>query len=111
MIRVNQIKLPIGHTPEQLAQKICKLLHIKEHQIQEISIAKRSIDARKKPNLQYVYAVDVAVASEAALQKKIHDANIVFFTLLAKKLLSPPVKIIRNDGYRFSKSRMYPSTS
>lgn len=80
MIRMNQIKLPIGHTPDQLAQKICKLLHIKEQQIQEISIAKRSIDARKKPNLQYVYAVDVAVASEAALQKRIHDANIVFFT-------------------------------
>ena len=90
MIRMNQIKLPIGHTPDQLAQKICKLLHIKEQQIQEISIAKRSIDARKKPNLQYVYAVDVAVASEAALQKKIHDANIVFFT--PKQYVIPKVK-------------------
>lgn len=80
MIRINQIKLPIGHTEKDLMQKVCRLLRIREEQMTSHAVARRSIDARKKPHLQYVYTVDVTVASEAALHKKIHDKNIQFFT-------------------------------
>ncbi|MCI5872268.1 MAG: NAD(P)-binding protein [Clostridiales bacterium] len=77
MIRINQIKLPIEHTEKQLRKKICKSLHISDEQLLELSIAKRSLDARKKPELQYVYSVDVSVQSEASVLKKVDNNNVM----------------------------------
>lgn len=77
MIRINQIKLPIEHTDKQLRKKVCAALHISDAQLLEVSIAKRSIDARKKPELQYVYSVDVSVASEATVLKKVDNNNVM----------------------------------
>lgn len=48
MIRINQIKLPIGHTDEQLQQQICKTLKIRADQLLELHLVKKSIDAREK---------------------------------------------------------------
>ncbi len=80
MIRINQIKLPIEHTEKQLKQKVCKALHISDEQLIEISIVKRSVDARKKPELQYVYSVDVSVRSEASVLKKVDNNSIMLTT-------------------------------
>lgn len=80
MIRINQIKLPIEHTEKQLRKKVCKTLHITEEQLLEISIAKRSIDARRKPELQYVYSVDVSVISETSVLKKVNNNNIMLIS-------------------------------
>lgn len=77
MIRINQIKLPIEHTDAQLRKKVCKALRISEKQILELSVAKRSIDARKKPELQYIYSVDVTVENEASVLKKVANNNIM----------------------------------
>ncbi len=87
MIHINQIKLPIEHNEQQLRKKVCALLHISEEQLLAVSIAKRSIDARKKPRLQYVYSVDVSVASEASVLQKVNDNNIMLTN--AKKYQIP----------------------
>ena len=47
MLRINQLKLPVGHTPEQLKKKIIKSLQIRERDLKQYSVRKRSIDARK----------------------------------------------------------------
>lgn len=70
MIRINQLKLPITHTEEELKKKAAKALRISPSQIQNLLIIKQSIDARKKPELSYVYTVDVAVEREAQILKK-----------------------------------------
>ena len=54
MIRINQIKLPIDHKEAALEKKIKKALHNTEYK--QYKIVKRSIDARKKEELSYVYA-------------------------------------------------------
>lgn len=77
MIRVNQIKLPIHHTDAQLEQKICKSLKIKADRIIAWHIAKKSIDARKKPEIYYTYSVDVEVKNETAVLKKVNDNNVM----------------------------------
>ena len=59
MIRINQIKLPIDHKEAALEKKIKKALHNTEYK--QYKIVKRSIDARKKEELSYVYAVDVTL--------------------------------------------------
>lgn len=88
MIRINQIKLPLEHTKEQLEQKICKTLKINREQILDYRIAKKSIDARKKPQLQYVYAVDVTAAFEDKILKKVNDNNVM---LIKSKKYELPV--------------------
>lgn len=61
MIRVQQLKLPIQHTEKELRRKAAKLLKLSESQINDIKIVKRSIDARKKSQVCYVYTLDVSL--------------------------------------------------
>ncbi len=64
MIRIQQVKLAIGHTREELEQKLCQELKLSREGLLHYEIRKQSIDARKKP-IQYVYTVDVQVREEA----------------------------------------------
>ena len=77
MIRINQLKLPIHHQELQLQQKISKTLKIKPEQIIGYQIVKKSIDARKKPELVYVYSVDVEVDHEEAVLKRVKNNNVM----------------------------------
>ena len=70
-IRMNQIKLPLGHSREELEEKIQKRLGIKREALEHYEIIRQSIDARKKPDLQYVYSVDVYVKPGIRINKKV----------------------------------------
>lgn len=79
MIRINQLALEVAHGPEALKKKAAKLLKVQESMIGQISIVRRSIDARKKENLLYSYIVDVNLADpkkEAQVVKKAANNNI-----------------------------------
>ena len=54
-ILLNNVSLPVRHTEEMLRKKVAKLLRIREQELGEIEIVRRSIDARKKPEVNYVY--------------------------------------------------------
>lgn len=62
MLRINQLKLPIEHTRWELEQKVMKLLGVLE--VPEITIVRRSIDARKKPVLFFNYVLDLQVKNQ-----------------------------------------------
>lgn len=78
MIRLQQMKLNISHTDGQLKEKVCKLLNISEEDIRSYKVIRRSIDARKKPELFYVYTVDVQLKRESSVRKRIKNKNILF---------------------------------
>ena len=63
MIRINQLTLPVDHGEEAIKKKAAKLLKVDESAIGEIRIVRRSIDARKKPQLLFSYTVDVMLAN------------------------------------------------
>lgn len=63
MLRIPQLKLHIHHTEAELKLAIKKELRI-SHDGFEYTIRKRSIDARKKQELHYVYAIDVALPEQ-----------------------------------------------
>ena len=77
MIRVSQLKLPVEHSEEQFYQKIEKSLKIKKDQIKKLQIVKKSIDARKKPDISIVYSVDVWVDNEEKILKHSGNKNAV----------------------------------
>ena len=56
MIIIEQLKLPIGHTKQDLTALVCKKLGVKDtDKCPSYEIIKRSIDARKKPDIFFVY--------------------------------------------------------
>lgn len=69
MLRINQLKLKVDHNEAEFKEKIRKTLRIKEEMLLSYAIKKRSLDARKKPELFYVYTVDVQVQSERQILK------------------------------------------
>lgn len=62
MLRINQLKLPVGHTRQELERKVLKLLRVS--QTPEIKIVRRSVDARKKPELYFNYILDIRIKNE-----------------------------------------------
>lgn len=70
MIRISQLKLPTGHTEQDLRQKIGRVLHLKNTSDMQYAIQKQSVDARKKPDIYYVYTVDVTIDKEETLKKQ-----------------------------------------
>ena len=70
MIRLSQIRLRPGHSEQELEDKIRRCLDLKKSELPEYRIFKRSIDARKKPDIFYSYTVDVKVKQESALLKR-----------------------------------------
>lgn len=67
MLKLSQIKLRPGHTQEALRKKAAGLLRIPEQEILELKILRRSIDARKKPEIFYIYSLGVSVKNEDGL--------------------------------------------
>lgn len=59
MIRINEIKMPLGATEQEVKLAAAKALKIKESDIKSFSLARRSIDSRKKDNINLVYSADI----------------------------------------------------
>lgn len=76
MIRINQLKLPITHTDEDLQIRAAKLLRIPDRQIKALHLVKQSIDARKKDNICYSYVLDVETERENEVVKSCKNSNI-----------------------------------
>ena len=68
MIRIREIALPPEHDHNQLLFEAARLLKISGSKILKLEIFRRSVDARKKPDLKIVYTVDVWVGGN---EKKI----------------------------------------
>ena len=68
MIRISQIKLPAEHTKVQLEQKIKKAVH--HAPLKSYQIFKRSLDARKKDQISYVYTIDAEIERESVFLKR-----------------------------------------
>lgn len=71
MLRINQLKIRTGHTEEELMKRLLHLLHIKKEDLLSYTIRRQSLDARKKPDMFYVYTIDVTVRKEAAVLKAV----------------------------------------
>ncbi|MDO5015020.1 MAG: FAD-dependent oxidoreductase [Clostridia bacterium] len=59
MIRINEIKLSLDESEENLINKAAKKLSIAKKDISSISIIKKSVDSRDKENIFFIYNVDV----------------------------------------------------
>lgn len=82
MIRINQIKIsaytPVDNIDNVICKRVVKKLNVTSDRIENISIYRKSLDARKKDDISFVYTVDVRIKNENKLRVK--DKDITFIT-------------------------------
>lgn len=59
-----------------MTDEAARILKIKKENIKELKIRRKSLDARKKVNIHYLYSVDVSVKDEEKLLRKNRDKNV-----------------------------------
>lgn len=91
MIRINQVKMRTGHTPEQLKKKVAEILRVPLGSVKNISIYRQSVDARKKPEIFYSYTLDTQVDGEEKVLKN----------LCKKKQLKEQIQKVTVQKYHF----------
>ena len=67
MLRLSNINLPLEHTDSDLRSAITTKLGIKDSELLDYSIYKRSYDARQKKNIFFIYSLDVDTSKNAQL--------------------------------------------
>lgn len=76
MITIQQLKLPPNHTPQDLREAVRKTLKLGDQPF-TYEIIRQSIDARRKPDIFYVYTVDVSCPSgEKGILKRIKSRQV-----------------------------------
>ncbi len=97
MIRLRDIPLPPEHNAHQLQFEAAQLLRISNSKIRQLRIVRRSVDARKKPDVKIIYTVDVTVEGN---EKKILKASGCKRASLAPVSYYKAPKNIPNPGLR-----------
>lgn len=91
MIRIRDISLAPEHEAGALLYEAAKALGVSASEIQKLTIVRRSVDARKKPEVKVIYTVDAALKSS---ENKI-----------LKRCRSKRVSVAPVNGYRVPKAR------
>jgi hypothetical protein len=73
MIRITEIRLPVGHAPEALEEAVLNRLHLQPDDLISFEMYKRSYDARKNVLLAFIYTVDLTVKDEEQVLKRFSD--------------------------------------
>jgi len=102
MLRLTEVKLPLGHAEPEIKTAILKRLGIDANELVGYSLCRRSHDARKPSAIVLIYTLDIEVKNEAALLERLRDARRVsptpdtryrFVTQAPAGLASRPVVI------------------
>ncbi|MBM5806730.1 MAG: FAD-dependent oxidoreductase [Cyanobacteria bacterium M_surface_10_m2_179] len=65
MLRLNELKLPLDHEPGAISEALCRRLKLQAEQLHgEPRVVKRSVDGRRKSNIQLAYSVEFSLAAE-----------------------------------------------
>ena len=102
MLRLTEIKLPLGHPDGDIKAAILKRLNIADDELTDYVVFKRGVDARKPNAILYTYTLDVALRDEAEILarfskdphlKKSPDTSYHFVAQAPQNLTSRPVVI------------------
>ncbi|MGN0266363.1 MAG: NAD(P)/FAD-dependent oxidoreductase [Lachnospiraceae bacterium] len=93
MIQISQMKCRIDHDAEEPVRKALKMLKLPHSAVKEVRIWKRSVDARKKPDIYYIYTMLVDTGMKAAKEEQ-----------LVRKLKNRNITVIQPVCYQFPSS-------
>ena len=67
MLRLNEVKLPLDHSEEELHAAVIERLDIELKDLLNCVVFRRSVDARKRSAIQLIYTMDVEVTDESTV--------------------------------------------
>ena len=70
MLRLTELKLPLGHPPEALRAAVLERLGLPAADLVAFEVFRRAHDARRKAAILMVYTLDVTVRDEAGLLER-----------------------------------------
>ena len=70
MIRITELSLPLDYPPDALRKAVANRLAVREADLLECTLFKRSYDARKKSAIKFICIVDVTLRDEAAVLRR-----------------------------------------
>lgn len=76
MIRIDNIKFPLDVPESELRFKAAAILGMDEKQILSFEIIKKSVDARKKNDIHYVYCIHLAAKDEPSIVQRCKNPNV-----------------------------------
>lgn len=79
MIRIQNIRMPLDYTEETLHYAAAKKLQIPVKSILSLKVRRRSVDARKRGQVSFLFSLDLTVKQEAELLKKFTKDNDIAF--------------------------------
>ena len=92
MIRIRDIALPPEHNPHQLRFEAAQLLKVANSKIRALHIFRRSVDARKKPDIKIIYTIDVSV--EGNEQKILRNSGCKRASIAPVSYYKPPKQAV-----------------
>ncbi|HWT51159.1 MAG TPA: NAD(P)/FAD-dependent oxidoreductase [Caulobacter sp.] len=87
MLRISELKLPLGHPADAMKPAIVERLGISADDLISFEVARRANDARRKSAILMVYSVDVVLRDEAAVLRRFEGDH--------------HVRVTPDTGYRF----------
>ncbi len=69
-LRLTELKLPLDHSEDALAEAIARTLGIARSQLLGYTVYRRGFDARKKSDIHFIYTLDVQTSDNAALLQR-----------------------------------------
>jgi uncharacterized FAD-dependent dehydrogenase len=77
LLRLNGLNLPLDHVPRDLRLAAAARLAIGAGDVLDLTVVKRSVDARRRTQIRFSYAVDLALVDEARVLRQFRrDPNI-----------------------------------
>lgn len=74
MLKVENVKLSPGDGMGGLTREVARILKVREKDLTDLRVVRRSVDARE--DVRLVYAVEVSVRDEAAVVKRCHSKKV-----------------------------------
>ena len=102
MLRLTEIKLPLGHSDSDIKSAILKRLGIADDELTNYVVFKRGVDARKPNAILFTYTLDVALRDESTVLERFKndphvnitpDTSYHFVAQAVKNLTSRPVVV------------------
>ncbi|MEG1969128.1 MAG: NAD(P)/FAD-dependent oxidoreductase [Burkholderiaceae bacterium] len=70
MLRITELRLPLNHAEDALRPAVLQRLGLRDADLIDFKVFKRSYDARKKTAIQLIYTIDCELADEAAVLER-----------------------------------------
>ena len=76
MIRIEECKLDLNYTENELTERVCSILRVKRDELLSLEVVRRAVDARNKRAICYVLTIDVQIRHEKKVLQRAGRPNL-----------------------------------